>query len=92
MKFEYFINPETNDRHIHDHDVFEKEIREAFLECDCLTIERKDGSSVDFCKLKSGRYLKIIYRKLSKVLYYIITAFDLEDQHIRNLLDQESNK
>ncbi len=88
MNFEFFIHPETNDRHIYDHDVSEEEIEEAFS-VSHFTQRRKDGSYMAYSRLKSGRYLKIIFRKLSNELYYIITAYDLEDQHMIDFIDQE---
>ena len=91
MKLEFYINPETGDRHIHDHNVFEKEIKEAFNNFH-LWEQRKDGSFIMYSKLQNGRYLKIIYRKLNKSLYFIITAFDLKEQFLIDLLDKEVNE
>ncbi len=89
MKFKFYISPETGKFHIYDHGVTEDEIKEALMKVPHYIKRRKDGSFLAFAKLKSGRYLKIVFRKSEKNLYSIITAYDLDDQSIIGLLDQE---
>ncbi len=43
-------------------------------------------------KLKSGRYLTVIYRKFSKYDYFIITAFDIEENYIIDYIEEELSK
>lgn len=50
--------------------------------------ERKDKCFVGIGKLHSGRYLQIIYRKKNPDLYFIITAYDLEDKDAIKFIDE----
>ncbi len=86
--FVYSINPETNRKHIYDHNVFEDEIEEAFFECSNYFVrKRKDNSHIIYCRLRTGRFLQIIYRELRDGTYLIITAYDIERQNIIDLLE-----
>ena len=42
-----------------------------------------------FSKLNSGRYLKFVFRKILPNKYFIITAYDIENNEIIQRLDQE---
>lgn len=80
--FSFYINPETGEPHILDHQVYPEEIVEFFEDTDILERKRKDGSLVAYGILKSGRILTVVYRKTTPDHYFVITAYDLEDKEI----------
>ncbi len=69
------------------HDVSPAEIDEFFTESLFLEHNRKDGSFEAIAKLRSSRYLQVIYRKKSKNLFFIITAFDILDKDYISIVD-----
>lgn len=75
--------------HFEKHDVTVEEIDEAFNEHDYFYTKRKDGSFLAYAKLNSGRYLQIVFRKLSMSVYFVITAYDIKDLDIITILDKE---
>ncbi|MCP4162096.1 MAG: hypothetical protein GY760_18640 [Deltaproteobacteria bacterium] len=89
ISFEFYIERETGIRHIDRHDVGIEEIQEFFNDSVFYEKQREDESFVAYGKVKSGRSLKVVYRKKSKYLYFIITAHDLEDKMIIQFLDEE---
>lgn len=88
-QFIFYIDPETRERHIKKHDVTIEEIDEAFNEKKCYSQKRKDKSYIGICKLSSGRCLEIIYRKNNRDLYFVITAYDIEDKNKIDFLDSK---
>ncbi|NEP85326.1 MAG: hypothetical protein F6K39_48925 [Okeania sp. SIO3B3] len=86
--FEFYVEQETGLRHIERHDVGLEEIDEFFNNSVFFEKQREDKSFVAYGKLSNGRYLKVIYRKKAKDLYFIITAFDLEDKQVIQYLDE----
>jgi len=96
LDFEFYFDEDLGQTHIEKHSVSELEIFEFFTEITYFERERKDKSFVGIGKLQSGRYLQIIYRKKNPGLYFIITAYDLDDKDaikfIDKRLDNESHK
>jgi len=76
-------------RHFEKHNISIDEIDEIFTKKCCFTIKRNDKSYITYGKLKSGRYIQIIYRITSPDTYFIITAYDIENKTIIHLLDEE---
>ncbi len=50
---------------------------------------RKDGSLVSYGRLKYGRILEVIFRK-KETSIFVITAYDLEDQGLRDFIIRNS--
>lgn len=88
MNFEYYFDPALGETHVAAHHVTPVELHEFFTEILYLESARRDGSFVAIGKLSSGRYLEVAYRKRRKDLYFIITAYDLEDRGRIDLLEQ----
>ncbi len=82
LRFNFYVNPETEQPHILDHEVYPEEIIEFFEETDILERKRKDGSFVGYGILKSGRILTVVYRKSVIDEIFIITVYDLEDKEL----------
>ena len=91
-RFRYYFDREINTTHVQKHAVSEEEIEEFFSEITIWTHKRKDDSLESIGKLKSGRHLTAIYRKLSKYDYFIITAFDIEENYIKEFIEKELSK
>jgi uncharacterized DUF497 family protein len=77
MNFDYYFDTAIGMTHIEKHGVSQTEIEEFFEEVDYLVNKRKDGSFATMGKMKSGRYLKVVYRRKGET-HFIITAYDLE--------------
>lgn len=86
-RFIFYIDPETGRRHIEKHDVSIDEVDEFFNDRKYSSCRRKDCSYIARSKLKNGRYLEIPYRQLKDNLYFIITAYDIEDKEMIHALD-----
>ncbi|HEO64802.1 MAG TPA: hypothetical protein ENI73_02930 [Spirochaetes bacterium] len=89
IHFDFYQDGDSGKRHIAKHNVTLEEINEFFNDSVFFEKQRQDKSFIAYSRLKSGRCLKVIYRKLSKANYFIITAFDLEDLYMIQLLDKE---
>ncbi len=91
-RFRYYHDRDINSTHIEKHSVTEEEIEEFFSDIIIWTQKRNDDSMESIGKLKSGRYLTVIYRKFSKYDYFIITAFDIEENYIIDYIEEELSK
>lgn len=76
-------------RHFEKHDISIDEIDEVFTQKRCFTLKRNDKSYIAYGKLTSGRYIQVIYRITFANTYFIITAYDIENNSIIHLLDEE---
>ena len=96
MNFEYYFDYDIQSTHLEKHSVSEAEIFEFFTDIQYIERPRSDNSFEAIGKLESGRYLRVAYRKKAKDLYFIITAYDIEDKELisffEDFLDHESNK
>jgi uncharacterized DUF497 family protein len=88
LDFEFYFDEDLGQTHIEKHSVSELEIFEFFTEIMYFERERKDKSFVGIGKLHSGRYLQVIYWKKNPDLYFIITAYDLEDKDAIKFIDE----
>lgn len=90
MKILKYYTEYENDKevlHIKKHNVSIEEMEEFFNHCVYFERKRKDKSFTAYGRLKSGRYLKVIFRKESQNIFFIITAYDLEDRQMINFLE-----
>ena len=85
-----YFDEDINQTHLEKHAVTEIEIFEFFTEIKYFERRRHDGSFVGIGKLISGRFLQVIYRKKSSSLYFIITAYDIEDKNIINFIEEQT--
>jgi len=74
IRFRLFFDNEIGMTHIEKHNIEIHELDEFFTSIPIWSDYRKDDSIESIGKLKSNRYLRVIYRKISKYDYYIITA------------------
>lgn len=88
VNFELYYDPSIGQTHVEAHHVSEGELHEFFTEILYLEGARSDGSFVAIGKLGSGRYLEVAYRKKRKDLYFVITAYDLEDRERIDILEK----
>jgi hypothetical protein len=77
MNVRFYIDPETDDSHIHNHGVDEEEVVDVLLSPG-EDRPGRDGSRVAIGKTRAGRYLRVIYvpdRQPESV--FVITAYEL---------------
>lgn len=78
MKLRFYVDPETGEAHIFNHDVDEDEVRDV-LENAGEDRPGREGSRVAIGKSSSGRYLRIIYVPDPEPnSIFVITAYDLK--------------
>ncbi len=75
MKIRFYIDPKTNNPHIHCHKVTEQEVE------DVLSHPGEDrfgheGARVAIGQTRSGRYLRVVYVPEPESIF-VITAYDL---------------
>jgi len=78
VEIRYYIDPETGEPHIYEHDVDEDEVE------DILTYPEEDrpgreGSRIVIGQTRAGRYLQVVYvpdREPSSV--FVVTAYELK--------------
>jgi uncharacterized DUF497 family protein len=87
MEFTFYFDKNIGKKHIYKHNITVEEINEFFTESNYLRRKRKDGSFVAIGKLKNGRNLEVVYRELEKHHFFIITAYDIEEDNLINLLE-----
>jgi len=92
-----YLEDENNNLHIEKHAVCQEEIQAILLKNKFhLEFKRNDNSFEAIGKHPiSGRYLKIIYRKTkagNDTTYFIITAYDLNDQIAINIVNKYIDK
>ncbi len=77
MNIRYYIDPETDQPHIHNHKVSEDEV-EDILSKPGEDRSGRDGSRVALGQTRAGRYLRVIYvLDPEPKSIFVITAFDL---------------
>lgn len=79
--------------HIEKHSVTREEVDELLFNTEPVLLEnRQDKTCVMYGKLKSsGRYLKVYFRKKEEekdMVYFVITAFDINEQMIIDELNK----
>lgn len=77
MRIRYYIDPDTDQPHIYNHDVTEEEVEDV-LSKPGEDRSGRDGSRVAIGQSKAGRYLRVIYvPDPEPESVFVITAFDL---------------
>ena len=92
IEFDFYFDDELQDFHIRKHEVTEYEINDFFKNSVYFTRKRKDGSFTSYGKLRNGRYIKVVYRKITNYYYNIITAYDVDDLSIINEIEEMEEK
>lgn len=88
IELDFFAEPDGT-LHIEKHSVAPADVDEAFNERPFLAHERPDGSYLAFSRLGNGRVLQIVFRRVAPKRYFMITAFDVEDSDLRDLIVRE---
>ncbi|MBI4817994.1 MAG: hypothetical protein HY791_17160 [Deltaproteobacteria bacterium] len=79
MNVRFYIDPETDEPHIHGHGVSEDEVEEVLLEPGEDRAGR-DGSRVAVGQTSGGRFLRVIYvadEEPESESVFVITAYQL---------------
>lgn len=77
MNTRYYIDPLTDQPHIYNHRVSEKEVEDILLKPG-EDRSGRDGSRIALGQTRAGRYLRVIYVLDPKPKsIFVITAFDL---------------
>lgn len=77
MNLRYYIDPETGEPHIYNHDVDEEEVEDV-LENPGEDRPGGDGSRVALGRTQGGRSLRVIYvRDPQPDSIFVVTAYDL---------------
>jgi uncharacterized DUF497 family protein len=87
LEIKFYIDSETRKPHIHKHNILESEIIEFFHDITYFSKERFDNSFEALGKIKSDRFLQIVYRKESNDSIFVITAYDIEDVELIHALE-----
>ena len=78
MKLRFYMDPETGEPHILNHDVDEDEVREV-LENAGEDRPGREGSRIVIGRTEDGRYLRVIYVPDPEPdSAFVITAYDLK--------------
>ena len=78
VKIRFYIDPETREPHIYNHEVFEHEVEEIFLSGLGQDRASREGSRMLMGQTESGRYLRIIYTVDPQPdSVFVITAYEL---------------
>ncbi len=77
VNIRFYIDPETNELHIHNHGVNEKEVEDV-LNTPGEDRPGKEDSRIAIGQTRSGRYLRVIYVPDDKPYsIFVITAYEL---------------
>ncbi|MDZ7830212.1 MAG: DUF4258 domain-containing protein [Desulfobacterales bacterium] len=83
MKVRFYIDPETNQPHIYNHDVDENEV-ETILKKTAEDRPGREGSRVAIGRTKNGRFLRVIYVPDPEPdSIFVITAYDLKGKPLK---------
>lgn len=78
MRIRFYVDPETELPHVHNHNVTENEVTDV-LDAPGEDRPGREGSRVSIGQTKGGRYLKVIYVFEPKDEgIFVITAYELE--------------
>jgi uncharacterized DUF497 family protein len=83
MIVKFFIDPETDQPHIHNHGVTEAEVREI-LARPGLVLKGRENSRFAIGQTAAGRFLKVFYapRKEGRGMF-VITAYELRGKELK---------
>ncbi len=78
MNIRFYLDPETDQPHIHNHGVTENEVEEV-LNRSVEDRPGKEGSRVAIGQTRSGRYLRVIYvQDPQPKSVFVITTYELK--------------
>ena len=78
VEIRFYIDPETGEPHIYNHDVTEDEVEEIFRSGSGQDRLSREGSRMLMGKTDAGRHLRIIYTPDPEPnSVFVITAFEL---------------
>ena len=78
MQIRYYIDPQTEDPHIYNHDVVETEVEDV-LQRPGEDRPGQEGSRVAIGQTRAGRYLRVIYVPDPEPdSLFVITAYELQ--------------
>jgi uncharacterized DUF497 family protein len=80
MQITFYHDADTDQPHILNHGVEEREVFEVFRRSP-LHLHAKQGSMMALGQTAAGRYLKVIYRKKADEIL-VITAYDLRGKEL----------
>jgi len=82
VNIRFYIDPETGEPHVYNHEVDEEEV-EDILESPRENRPGRDGSRVVLEQTRGGRFLRVIYvRDPQPNSIFVITAYDLRGQPV----------
>ncbi len=90
--YEIFYDDLIGMTHIAKHNVSLEEIDEILSSRDFLLETRKDKSYVGYKQISNGRFLAVVFRKKSKRSFFIITAYDVEEEFLRKGIENYENE
>ncbi len=92
MKVRFYIDPETGDPHVENHDVSEQEVR-SVLSRPLEDRPGREGSRVALGQTTEGRYLRVIYAPDPEPdSVFVITAYELGPKAKRALRRRRRRK
>ena len=78
MHIRYYIDPQTEDPHIYNHDVVEEEVEDV-LQGPGEDHPGTEGSRVAIGQTRAGRYLRVIYVPDPEPdSLFVVTAYELQ--------------
>ncbi len=85
MRARFYLDPETGEPHIWNHDVNEDEAMDV-LEQPTEDRAAKDGARMALGQTRDGRYLRVIYvPDKDKRAVFVVTAFELRGKPLAAL-------
>ncbi len=83
MEIKFYIDPETDQPHIHEHGVTEDEVREVLARPD-LILKGSNDSKHALGQTSAGRYLKVVHApgREGKGIF-VITAYELRGKELK---------
>ena len=92
MNVRFYIDPETDEPHLHRHDVSEDEAEDV-LKRPIEDRPGREGARVAIGQTRGGRYLRVVYVSDPEPdSVFVITAFDLGSKPLRALRRRRKNK
>jgi len=77
MKIRFYVDPETDAPHIHNHDIDEQEVADVLANPGEDRVGR-EGSRIAIGRTGDGRYLRVIYvPDPAPATVFVITAYEL---------------
>ncbi len=83
MEVRYYIDPDTGEPHIYEHDVSEAEV-EYVLRHPGEDLPGRDDSRQALGQTADGRYIRVIYvPDPEPMIVFVVTAFDLRGKALQ---------